>query len=322
MEPGPVPSFSVVIPAYQAADTVVGAVTSALDQTVQPLEVFVVDDGSTDDIAGALEPVLDRITVIRKGNGGRGSALNVGVREAQGDFISFLDADDVYEQGRIQALGELARIRPDLDILMTDAYLEVDGKVVGSFAAETPFAIDRQRLAIVERCFIVCPSVRRSAFLGVGGFDESLRVGQDWDCWLRMIYSGSSAGLVDASLYRYRIHEGAVTSNRPNALRARVRLLEKAAAELDLSSEEQEALTRSLEFNRRRAQLTEAEASLRHGDPDARRRVLAVALGRGMDTRTRFKAVAAMLAPRWAGRRLDAREAKTGESRLRRGYPR
>ncbi len=322
IEPGShQPSFSVVIPAYQAADTVAGAVSSALEQTLEPLEILVVDDGSTDDITRVLEPLLDRITLLRQENGGRASARNVGVREARGEFVSFLDADDVYERERLEALAELARTRPDLDILMTDASLEVDGRVVGSFSAETPFATDKQRLAILERCFIACPSVRRSAVLAVGGFDESLRMGQDWDCWLRMIYSGSAAGLVDAPLYRYRIHDAAVTSNRPKTLRARVRLLEKAAARMDLTPEERKALHRSLEFNRARARLTEAEASLRRGDPDARRRTLAVALARSVGVLTRLEAVAAALAPGWAGRRLDAREARTGESRLRRRYP-
>ena len=167
LQPGPVPTFSVVIPAYQAADTVGEAVASVFAQTVAPEELIVVNDGSTDDIEGALAPYRERITLISKENGGRASALNLGVGEAKGEYVSFLDADDAYQPERIEALGALASIRPDLDLLVTDASLEVEGRIVGRFCAETPFAVEDQRLAILDRCFIVCPCVRRASLLDV-----------------------------------------------------------------------------------------------------------------------------------------------------------
>ena len=322
LEPGPVPTFSVVIPAYQAADTVGEAVASVFAQTVAPEELIVVNDGSTDDIEGALAPYRERITLISKENGGRASALNLGVGEANGEYVSFLDADDAYQPERIEALGALASMRPDLDLLVTDASLEVEGRIVGRFCAETPFAVEDQRLAILDRCFIVCPCVRRARLLDVGGFYEPFRFSEDWDCWIRLIMQGSVAGLVDAPLYSYRIHKESVTSNRPVALRARVDVLERAARTPGLTAEEHGVLGRSITSNRQRAMLAEAEAALREGLPDARRRSLAVAGGPGFGLRTRAKAIAAALAPAAAGRRLEDKEARTGWSRLQRGYPR
>ena len=190
LQPGPVPTFSVVIPAYQAADTVGEAVASVFAQTVAPEELIVVNDGSTDDIEGALAPYRERITLISKENGGRASALNLGVGEANGEYVSFLDADDAYQPERIEALGALASMRPDLDLLVTDASLEVEGRIVGRFCAETPFAVEDQRLAILDRCFIVCPCVRRARLLDVGGFYEAFRFSEDWDCWIRLIMRG------------------------------------------------------------------------------------------------------------------------------------
>ena len=110
---------------------------------------------------------------------------------------------------RLEALSELATLRPDLDIVTTDAAWESDGRIVGRFNSEAnPFEVDNQRAAILERCFIVAPGVRRSAVLGVGGQDTGLEVSADWDCWIRMILGGSKAGSVDEPLLVYRLRRG------------------------------------------------------------------------------------------------------------------
>src|SRR2546427_5927765 len=129
--PGPLPTFSVIIAAYQAADTIGDAVQSALAQTAPAHEVIVCDDGSTDDLTGALASYRDRIMLLRKENGGAPSARNVALRAASGEFVAQLDSDDAFFPTRLDALGELARQRRDLDILATDAYCEVAGHVVG-----------------------------------------------------------------------------------------------------------------------------------------------------------------------------------------------
>src|SRR5262249_40357902 len=129
-ESGEPPSFSVVIAAYQAEATVAAAVRSALDQARRPLEVIVCDDGSTDGTAGALAPFRDQLVLLRQENGGEASAKNAGMRASRGDYVAILDADDVFLSGRLEALAAAASLRPDLDILTTDAYLELDGRRV------------------------------------------------------------------------------------------------------------------------------------------------------------------------------------------------
>ena len=86
--PGPLPTFSVIIAAYQAADTIGDAVQSALAQTAPAHEVIVCDDGSTDDLTGALASYRDRIMLLRKENGGAPSARNVALRAASGEFVA------------------------------------------------------------------------------------------------------------------------------------------------------------------------------------------------------------------------------------------
>jgi glycosyltransferase involved in cell wall biosynthesis len=316
LEAGPVPSFSVVIRAYQAAAVVGDAVRSALDQTVPAAEVVVCDDGSTDDIEGALEPFHDRIVLVRKENGGAASALNAAVQAATEEFVSILDADDAYEPERLEALGELAARRPDLDILMTDCQLEVDGKAVGRFSTETPFAADSQDLEILNRCYIAAPAIRRRRVQEQGGFDESLATGSDWDFWIRALLGGARAGLVDAPLYRYRVREDSVSGPRRESMRARVTVLEKVARDMKLTSKQADALGIALTRNRKRALLTEAEHALRSGAPDKRRRAWRVAAGPGFGPITRLKAAAAALAPRRAARRLEEGESREGSSRL------
>jgi glycosyltransferase involved in cell wall biosynthesis len=315
-----VPTFSIVIATYQSADTVAGAVESALSQTMRAHEVIVVDDGSTDATQEVLRPYLDRIICIHQDNRGAAAAENVATQLATGDFVAILDADDIYERARVEALTELAIHRPDLDILMTDAYFEVGGKIVGRFCDSTPFAAVTQSVQIFERCFVAWPAVRRDALLAVGGFNESLSVGHDWECWIRLLHGGSAAGIVTEPLMRYRIRERSLTSNRIGDLWDRVRVLELASG-LDLSADERRALEHFLPRRRRRALLAETEQALRERHPDARRRSIEVARTRGMPAGIRAKALAAALVPGVAANRLLAREAKTGRSRTKRGVP-
>src|SRR5436305_10109763 len=127
VEPGPEPAFSVIVAAYEAAGTIAAAIDSALAQTLAPHEVIVCDDGSTDDLEGALAPYRDQIVLIRQENAGEGAAKNAAARAATGDFVVVLDADDRFLPERLEALCELAVARPDLDIPTTDAFPELDG---------------------------------------------------------------------------------------------------------------------------------------------------------------------------------------------------
>jgi glycosyltransferase involved in cell wall biosynthesis len=258
-----VPSFTIVIPTYQAASTIGDAVESALKQTCAALEVIVCDDGSTDDLAGALAPYRESIRLIRKENGGVASALNCALGVARGDYVAILNADDVYAPDRLKALGELVTERPDLDIATTDAYIEADGKVVDLFSTTTPFIVDDQRAGILRRCFVGgWPALRRSRVVAIGGWDESLRIGEDWDLWLRLILEGSRAGFVDEPLMSYRLRAGSLTSNRIENLRARVALLEKARSHPSLTRRERRILGSSISWQRSRLQ-TEIERRAR-----------------------------------------------------------
>jgi hypothetical protein len=291
-------------------------VRSALEQTAAPLEVIVCDDGSSDDLERALAFAANRIILIRQKHRGVASARNTALRAASGEFVANLDADDSYSPERLEALGALAAARPDLDILSSDVSLEVRGVLRGLFHEETPFAVDDQRTAILERCFCPSPAIRRRRLLAIGGFDESLTTGSDWECLIRLILVGCAAGLVDAPLYRYRLRDGSLTAARADTLRDRVQLLEKTATHPGLRPDEIRALAGSLAVQRSSVLLAEAESSLRKREPDARRRALRLAAARRGHLDVRLQALLAALAPETAARVLERRERTTGSSNL------
>jgi glycosyltransferase involved in cell wall biosynthesis len=316
--PVPSPRFSIIIPAYQAASFVAEAVESALTQVVAPYEVIVCDDGSTDELTKALRPYSGGITLLRKEHGGAASARNAAARSASSDFVAFLDADNVFLPEYLEAVGELAAERPDLDILTTDAYLELDGRVYGRYyRGKARFVVEDQRRGIIHQHFIFGnAAIRREALLAVGGYDETV-LAEDTDLFLRMILGGSRVGLVDEPLCVYRIRGGTLSSSLPRSLRSGVDVLERASRHPSLTPDELGYLHRQLDAKRREAELAEAEEALRGFAPHPRRRALRIAFGpRGYGPAARSKALAAALAPRAARRYLERLEQRTGRSRL------
>jgi hypothetical protein len=313
LQPGPVPSFSVIIAAYQAAGFVANAVASALEQTAPAREVIVCDDGSTDDIEGALRPYLDRITLLRREHRGEGAAKNGAAFAASGEFVALLDADDLYLPDRLAAIGELASSRPDLDIITTDAYLEVDGRPLRRcYEEDKVFEVTDQRRALLEHDFIFgAAAVRRSRLVEIGGFDEDIVSGTDWDCWIRLVFSGSRVGLVNEPLYRYHMHENAMSSDKLLTSRGMLQTAEKAAGTLDLTPGERALVQRLLSERQAAAEREQARRALLDGAPDARRRSLAIVRQPGHGLRTRVKAAFGAAAPRTMRRLLNARHRDT-----------
>lgn len=299
------PTFSIVIPAYEAAGTIAETVASALSQEAPPDQVIVADDGSSDPLAQALEPFGDRVEILHLPHAGVSAARNAACRHASGDFVLFLDADDLLLPGKLEALARLGRERPDLDVLATDLWFEEEGRRSGRFGEANAFpAEENQRRTILERCFVAQPAIRRSRLLELGGFDESLRTGEDWDCVLRLVLGGSLAGFDTAPLAVYRIHGGSLTSSRADTFRDRARVLEKALADPNLRPQERPIAERMLASQRSRAALGEAQSAVAEGRPDARRRGFELARTPSAPPRDRLWGLALFLAPAFLRPRL------------------
>jgi len=292
VEAAPPPSITVVIPCYQSAATIAAAVRSAIDQSFPAHEVIVCDDGSTDDPAAALAAYGDRVQILRKANGGGASALNRGIAAASGDLVAILDADDEYERSRLEAIAQLAADRPDLDLVTTDAWVQEDGQRVGRYSDVNPFVVSDQRAGILDTCFVGgWPAIRRRRVIEAGGFDEKHAVAYDWEFWIRLIFSGSSAGMVDAPLMTYRIHSESLSANKTASLRGRLEMFRDVASRPDLLPHERRTLRASIERDRRRLAAYEIEEAIAR--PESAIALAGLALSRGAPARSRLAALRA-----------------------------
>jgi len=315
IEPAGRPSFSVIVAAYQSADVVAAAVRSALAQTEPPLEILVADDGSTDDVSGALAPFAGAVRLLRLPHRGAASARNVAAASATGDFLVVLDADDTWDPRRLERLADLSSSRPDLDLLTTDAWFVVDGERRGRFYEYNTFPTTRQSTEILRRTFFFSHvAVRRTRWESVGGFTADLARGQDWDLQLRLLLSGSSAGCVLEPLADYTIHSKSLSANRYESLMARVVLLERARLNQSLSDAQTAVLVAAQRGYRQRALAARAEQTLMSGAPGRRRAALAAMAAGGVGRRRRVLLAAAAVVPTWVGSRLRRQAVARGRA--------
>jgi glycosyltransferase involved in cell wall biosynthesis len=184
--------FSVVIPLYNNRDYIYRAVDSVLSQTLSPLEIIVIDDGSTDRGAEILSGVDDeRLRIIKQENRGVGKARNAGVEQASGDWIAFLDADDAWLPHHLEELSKLVEQFSSAGLLGT-AYIELETgrqpvKKAGSEKVACLRKVDYFKEASRNLGFIFTSAVavRKSVFNEIGGFGSS-RTGQDTEFWARI----------------------------------------------------------------------------------------------------------------------------------------
>lgn len=302
------PTFAVVTATYQGADVIAESVEAVLGGTLPPDEYIICDDGSTDDTASALAPFRDRITLIRKENGGAASAYNVAIRAARSDFVVEADHDDTFLPERLEAIADVAMARPDLDVIATDALMELDGRVISTYRQFNPFPVEDQRTGVLEGCCFGWPAIRRSLMLSIGGFDERRRIDSDWDCWIKLVLAGATVGLIVEPLYRWRLNRESLSARVVDNLREDLVMFELLLREHPgLTAQDRATIEGVMRRFRQRVPLLEAKNALVEHRGDARRRQFDVLFGRGFGLQTRAKAAAALVAPRRASRVLNSR---------------
>jgi glycosyltransferase involved in cell wall biosynthesis len=182
------PTVSVIIPTYNLASHLTEAVASVRDQHCPNLEIIVVDDGSTDDTAKVLDALAATgdLRWFHQDNAGAAAARNRGIQEAQGEWIAFLDADDLWLSGKLAAQFEKLRQHPEAMFSYTDVRLRSESNVERDLECGT----DGQSLflRLLGGNLFATPTViiRRDCFEEIGLFDTELRTGEDWDMWMRL----------------------------------------------------------------------------------------------------------------------------------------
>lgn len=218
---------SIIMPAYNAATYLREAVDSALGQTYREREIIVVDDGSTDDTHHILADYGKEIRVVRQANKGSAGACNAGVAIAQGEWIAFLDADDIWLPDK------LAR---QIEVCGNSAIAHADSVCFGETlpcelprsSFEPPYFGNVLRELLI-RNFITKSTVlmRRQVFLTCGGFDESYVAVEDWPLFLK-VCAVHELGYLPDVVVRYRVHKKSKSMQGRKTLADHLRIISAA----------------------------------------------------------------------------------------------
>jgi glycosyltransferase involved in cell wall biosynthesis len=221
---------SVIIPCFQQGRFLTACVESLLAQSYPRWEAIVVNDGSTDDtaaVAAALVQRDPRVRDVSQPNAGLASARNLGLSEARGEYVAFLDADDLFEPRKLECQVAHLRRHPDLAAACgTVKYFDTDAPGVfrprlspGDDPDWIARAVGREPLPLSSwiwhnRIPVCSPVVRRRLVDEIGPFDTTLVAYEDWDFWLRAVIAGCRFGFVAApeSDCLIRVHRSSLSA--------------------------------------------------------------------------------------------------------------
>jgi glycosyltransferase involved in cell wall biosynthesis len=222
-------SVSVIMPAFNSAGVIGAAIDSALGQRGVATEIIVVDDGSTDGTGRILEQYGNSIRVIRQANQGAYVARNAAAEIATGEWLAFLDADDLWAVDKLARQLDLAT--PEVGMVYSDcANLDESGRVSGRVSDAHELVEGRIFDSLLTINFISTSTVlmRRKDFTELGGFTTEIRGCADWDLWLRYAIEGREVRVCRDALAQYRWHEGQMSKNFLARQRDRLTVIRRA----------------------------------------------------------------------------------------------
>lgn len=216
---------SIVIPCYNQARFLRDAVNSALAQSYESLEVIVVNDGSTDNIAEQMAPYQNdaRVKFFSQENRGLGAARNYGIQNAGGEFLKFLDADDSLTPNAIAKQRALFDARaaqdPQLGFVYCDInHVDAQGKEFSSYSVANMRRVldgDLFPSLLIGGYFPpMTVLIAKRVLEHVGGFNETMPGTADWELWLRVTAEGWTGAFLPERLANYRSHDANMSSDR------------------------------------------------------------------------------------------------------------
>lgn len=226
-------TISVIIPAYNSGKYIKTALESVLIQNHQPLEIIVIDDGSTDDTEAVVSSFGDKVVYRYQENSGSGKARNIGIKLAKGQWIAFLDSDDIWYENHLKNLMAHLAANTKADMVYgAQRFVDENGEPTALMHQQDYYPEGWIFADMFEANYVSTPAVivRRSLLLELGGFSESptFRNGQDNDLWLR-ISANSMVLSAPEVVFDYRRHSSNRTLDHTNRIKGRLAALNNAA---------------------------------------------------------------------------------------------
>ena len=269
------PVVSVIIPAYNVAPFIDETLQSVFAQTFTDYEVIVVNDGSpdTEEFERAIGPHLERVRYLTQENQGASVARNTGLLYAKGEFVAFLDADDLWLPNYLEEQMKFVSER-GCDLACADATFFGDATnesrtYMDTLMSDAPPADDVTFLQLLDaqRSLITSGVVaRRALIIKVGLFDEALRNAQDLDLWLRLARKGARLSYQRRVLLKYRCRPDGLTGDAVNSHRRELRVFDKIEQSYDLSPREREEVTEVIRKRRALLEFELGKLHAAHGD--------------------------------------------------------
>jgi len=234
------PKVSVIVPTYNRANRLEGTLRSIVSQTYQDFELIVVDDGSTDNTSKVIESFPSAQYLPMKKNSGVSKARNIGLACAKGEFICFLDSDDLWKEKKLEIQIHWMESNTDNQVCYTDEIWVRNGVRVNQMNKHRKYTGD-----IFRHCLALCivsPSsvmIRAKLFNEIGNFDESLPACEDYDLWLRIAAKYAFHFIEEPLIIKRGGHEDQLSRKYWGMDRFRVAALKKL---LDQNSLDQEKL--------------------------------------------------------------------------------
>jgi len=209
---------SIIIPVFNTGKYIKEAVDSALRQNYKNKEIIVVDDGSTDNTKSILSPYINenKIKYIYQENKGLAGARNTGIKAAKGDFIAFLDSDDIFLPNKIERQVEFLENHHDCDICYCDIWHFYDGEPNKLMKLDYKYYSGNEVFKnLLKKNFInpLTVVMRRSVVNKYGVFNESFRRTEDWEYWIRLAWQGVKFCFLPEVLAKYRMRKDSLAFN-------------------------------------------------------------------------------------------------------------
>jgi len=221
-------NISVVIPTYNRKHTLPRAIASVLNQTLQPTEIIMVDDGSTDGTADWIQETYPRINPIRQSNKGVSAARNIGIKSAKCDWIALLDSDDEWLPEKLERQVEAFNQNPGIKLCHTEEIWIRNGVRVNQKKKHQKYGGH-----IFEKCLDMCRISPSSAIFhqslldDVGYFDDAFSVCEDYDLWLRITAEYPVVFLDEPLIKKYGGHRDQLSIVPDGIESYRIQVLEK-----------------------------------------------------------------------------------------------